>query len=172
MQFPDRHGGLAWSWGSRAPVSEDVRPGLKGFVDEISGSGMDRAITTLPGFMDRIWSAVNLLEEALSERPPLTASSSPPPPWFDRAGPQAPPAQNSCTRFRGRGCRTCCTVISFAPAYLIRRAAAIPDSGPKITVRISEIFFSTRLRALIRAAMTTTAELCWSSLKTGMSSSD
>ena len=48
----------------------------------ISGSGMDRAITTLPGFMDRIWSAVNLpLEESpIKTSAPLTASSSPPPP--------------------------------------------------------------------------------------------
>ena len=62
--------------------------------------------------------------------------------------------------------------ISLAPAVISILMMAVPAApGPFRTMWTSSIFLPTTRRALMSAAVTTMAVPCWSSWKTGMSSS-
>ena len=64
------------------------------------------------------------------------------------------------------------TTMSVAPASVSSLRMAVPAApAPAITIRTSAICLPTTLRALVNAATVTMAVPCWSSWKTGMSSS-
>ena len=80
-----------------------------------------------------------------------------------RRGPRAPRRRRPCGRSRSGRATPCANSMS---------ATAIPAAPtPTITTRTSSARLSTRRSALISAASTTIAVPCWSSWKTGMSSS-